>query len=237
VRMVMDYLQRKYGLDPVFNAAITPIGIKAKGGDDDPREILSERRIAYPNQLVRNLSKGITDPVGVMDLEAINCDHISLPKDYDTIVAANLNRGGYYLTHVVFALQRMHENGCNFFSKQQDTALREQAAQGMFIIINDPATTPDLRSESVAFLLDMGRRDLVQPTWITQIASEQLPNGGWQSGGNDPDADHATILALWSLLQYTYPNAPNEPMIRRPGDIKYLPSTDKPTLPKNVVPT
>lgn len=215
-RLIMDSLQRKYGLDPQFNGAVKPIEFVA-GRGASPDEFAADRRIAYPDQLIKRLPPNVTDPPTLMDIMAVNCDHIPLSVDFNKLIQTNFDLGGYYLTHVMFALQRMRENSCSYFSAQDETQLRDKVAQGMLALINQPDTIPDLRYESVAFLLDMGRSDLVQPAWIAQIASEQQTGGGWRPDNIRPNTDHASMLALWSLLEYTRPNAPYEPMIHHPG--------------------
>lgn len=215
-RLILDYLQRKYGLDRRFSATVTPITFAEQSGED-PDEYAALRRIAYPNDLVDKLSPRLTDPVTLMNITAANCDHIPLPKDFKNLPETNIDKGGYFLTHVMFALKMMKDNSCSYYSEADTTKISNQVAEKTTALITRADTIPDLRYEAIAFLLDSGRRDLVQEAWMGQIIAEQQPDGGWRLDKLQPNSDHTTMLALWALLAYTQPDVANEAMIRRPA--------------------
>lgn len=218
IRLMFDYLERKYGIDQVFSAATTPILSPAIAQGQDPAQFMALRRIAYPDSLVTSLPDAQGDTQSQMLMAAANCDHIALPADYKDLVEHNLISGKYDLTHVELALKLLTENNCAYFTSPEIKDVRDRVAAGMAKLAANPETKADLRYESIALLLDMGRSDLVPHSWLLQIISEQLPTGGWSDsrGSNTPN-DHTTLLAVWTLLQLSHPTAPNEPMIRRPN--------------------
>lgn len=207
-RLILDYLQRAYNLDHVFSNEKTPIPPPQEL--QEAKEFSTFQRIVLPNQSVNTLPLDQADPMSQMMMQAANCDHIPIQPDFGELVVSNIRMGKYYLTHVAFSLQRMQENGCKYFSLQHEQAIRQEVTEGMSALVKDTRTSQDLRYEAIAFLMDIGHRDQIQKTSIDEMTQHQLPNGSWS---ND---DHTTILALWSLLEYTRPNTPKEPMIRIP---------------------
>ncbi len=211
--LLMDYLQRKFGLDSYFSA--TGKDIKPPTDPLDATEFQIHRRIAYPNQQINTLPMEGASPMRQMMMAATHCDHMPLPLEFDKLLQSNIDAGSYELTHVAYSLERMAENGCPL-PDEEDTQMRQQVAERMVSLATDQETIPDLRYESIAFLMHMHRRDLVQPEWIDQIVAQQQSDGGWKiTTGAQASSDHATVLALWALLEYINPDTPNEPVLRR----------------------
>lgn len=210
-RLILDFLQRKFQLEPVFSAQTTPI---MPPTDASAPQYAAVARIAYPNSLVSSLPAP-TNTIDSMTASAANCDHIALPANYADLVAQNIHDGGYGLTHVVFALDFMQDNGCQLSARL--TALKRQAIDGT-VALAATARDHDLHDEAVAFALYNGQRARLQPAEIWQIVHEQRQDGGWGGAATDTSLmDHETVLALWALLEYAHANIPQTPLIRRPG--------------------
>ncbi len=214
--ILLDYLQRSFELDPVFSAQNT----KPKIPTD---EIQAEKfrvyqRIAFPNELVDSLpTDDFPLPTARLLMAATHCDHIPLPADYQHLIQQNLEDGGYGVTYVAMSLQFLKENGCSL-PPGYDQRVRELVAPAMVVIIEDPDTIPDLRYEAIAFLMQLNRRDLVQPEWLERIVLEQQKDGGWKNVSHtDRSNDHATVLALWALLNYFHKDVAQEPVLNRPA--------------------
>ncbi len=217
--LLMDYLARKFELDSKFLAANRNFQLPTE--PQAAAEFQTYRRIAYPDQLVDSLPSD-NDPTNRMVMEALHCDHIPLPADFTQLIQSNTDAGGYQLTHVAFSLERMNENGCPL-PADQDQKLRDQLKVGMVDIIDNPntdpetGTGPDLRYEALAMLMHIGYRDQVKQSWIEQIIKEQSSDGGWKNRFDaTEDNDHATVLALWALLEYSQPGVASEPMLHHP---------------------
>lgn len=214
-RLILDYMQRKFKLDKELGKDGTvPITLTS-----DPRTYPNEidyvARIAFPDKLVRVVPKTSPSGVSLTNVYGANCDILPLPADFWSVMEQNVSKGGYFVTHNALALAFIKDNGCSIPPSEGD--LQTKVNDALVTLADDPKTIPDIRYEAIAFLQLNGRYDLVQPKWIDQIVSEQQNDGGWseQQSGTKPSA-HATLLALWALLEYNHPNKPYEPLIHRP---------------------
>lgn len=216
-RLFLDYLQRKFTLSDKTGVNGPPFDLS-----EDPRtypqEIHYIARIGYPERIVTAAPKHeLDEAVEVTNIYSSNCDHLKPPPNYWDIVEQNIKAGGYYLTHVALAMEFMEENNCDL--PPNITDINQRVVEGMVKIADDPSQPSDLRYEAIAFLLLRGQRDLVQSRWIDQIISDQQTDGNWINDYNDRSGDtHTTLLAFWSLLEYSRPSAPDEPIIRRPSN-------------------
>lgn len=205
-RFILDYLYRRYSIDPIFSAKITPIISNARSNDAQ-REFNALQRIAYPDKLVTNLGSSPS-----LLMEAANCDHIALPKNYSQQLQAEADKGAYSLTHAALAVKVAEELGCNVLSANQ---INSQARTGMITLASDINTPADLRYESIAFLGLTGHQSDVKTEWLQQVRLEQQSDGSWQPGSVPGiQTDHTTTLALWALLS-SRNSSSAEPFIRR----------------------
>jgi hypothetical protein len=210
-RLILDFLQRKYQLLQVFSAQKTPItGWIFHQKYTNIYDALW--RIAYPDQVTKDIDYTGNDSIDLMLVLAANCDQLSIPSDYAGLLQKNADAGGYATTHVVFALGFMQDNKCQLPSNA--SSVRAQVLASMTAMLDDPQVTPDLRYEALAFLQEYGTGVTIQPKYIDQVLKEQNANGSWSPEVGSPPTDHATVLALWALLLYARPHAPNEPIIR-----------------------
>lgn len=216
-RVFFSYLQRKFDLDPVLGATGSPINVN-RDPRTYPEHVNYLVRIAYPNEVVRETPRSgeLDSNVKITNIYSANCDHMDLPANFWTVMDESVRMGGYFVSHVALALEMMESNKC--VTPPIATSIDNEVALEMRKIVNDPSTVADLRYESIAFLLMRDRRDLVKQEWINQIVSEQREDGTWaqEAGGNKVDF-HSTLLALWSLLEYSRPDTSEEPLILRPS--------------------
>ena len=213
-RLILDYLQRKFDLDPKLGAAGTPILIP-QNTQTYPLEIHFLERIANPDKFVSVQPRSSLEGISYTNVYAANCDHTPLPSDYWSVVRNSLNAGGYNLTHIALALAFIQDNGCN---KPPDIGdIDEKLISGMVAIAKDNTRNMDLRFEATAFLMLSGRYDQVESNWIDTIVATQDKDGSWADKLGQATTDHTTVLALWALLEYEHANKPYEPLIRRPS--------------------
>lgn len=140
---------------------------------------------------------------------ALMCDKIPLPDDYFGLLEQQTQLGRYFLTHAALSLQWLKENGCITDQTRADKLknLQTELLSKLIVEVEQPS---DLGMEAVAVLLYIGGRDKLNPQRITNIINTQLPDGGWPLGKNSAKQahDHATVHALWALLEYANPKAP-----------------------------
>ncbi len=214
--LIVDYLDRKFSLGPTFSFANRHVMPPAEELDAEDFKI--HKRIVQPDQLVDKLPYNEASPIRKMMMAAAHCDHIPLPPGYYQLLQQNLDLGGYNMTHVSYSLERMEENGCSL-PIQQNKELRETVTARMVELIKRSDINAELRYEAVAFLINMGRRELVTTDVVDKIIAEQQADGGWKISSDKPSSsDHATVLAVWAILEYSQPEAPKVPVIRKlPG--------------------
>ena len=216
-RVFYSYLQRKFDLPKEIGAHGPPIDLY-ENPRNYPEQIHFLARIAYPEKIVKVApSLGELDSnIKITNIYSANCDHTALPKNFWPTMEASTNAGGYEAAHVALAFAFMKDNGCNLAPNSQD--LKQRSLDEMVQLAVNTNTIADLRYEAIAFLLMDGRMDLVKPEWIDKIVLEQREDGGWSSevGGYKID-NHSTLLAYWSLLEYSRPTTPYEPLILRPA--------------------
>lgn len=209
--LLINYLQRKFALDPALSAS-RELPPQTEG---EAARYQVYHRIIAPNDLPSSLPLADEAPVDQMVMMAMHCDHIALPAHFDQLVSRSIAAGGYSLTHAALSLQRLRENGCSL-PGDQINKLRQRATTSIAATVGDKGPQSDWGYEAVALLFDSGRRDLVRPSWIAQIAQQQQADGHWGGSVGTNGNDHTTVLALWAVLAFTHPNAPNEPMLRPP---------------------
>ncbi len=216
-RIFFSYLQRKFDLPAVLGTQGPPMDLH-----EDPMTYPEQThflaRIAYPDRVV-NLppnKAGLDDNAKITNIYSVNCDVMPLPNNFWATMKQSVTLGDYYMAHVALALAFMKDNDCLVPPIAAD--MKSEVEQNMVKLADNPATIADLRYEAIAFLYLSGRSDLVKSNWIDQIVSEQRQDGGWSEkiGGTKVDY-HATLLALWALLEYSRPDTAYEPLIQRPA--------------------
>ncbi len=151
--------------------------------------------------------------VNVITIPALYCDQIPYPMAYTSILESGRRAGGYELTHVGMALRWIDENGC---TSPMDAGFEPTVANDIAELVDPTDGVTDLDMESTAFLMYMGRRDLVREDMLVAIVDAQRPNGGWSDDSSDPSltsAWHPTSMALWALLGQHEPEVEMSPMI------------------------
>lgn len=211
-RILFDYLQRSYELNPKLSVAKSPFDVPQKE-DSQSVEIRYLARIAFPDKVMKEKPKQEPEDISLTNIYAANCDNLPLPVKFWPTMQEQYRAGGYYLTHVALAFRFIKDNGCTI--PDDAKVLESQTNRGMVAIASNPDTEADLRYEAIAFLLAAGERNEIKQEWIDKIASEQLSKGGWAvKKGNKIADDHATLLAMWALLQYSRQDVEYQPLIR-----------------------
>lgn len=211
-RLFLDYLQRKFNLDPSLSATQNPFQVR-EDPQTYPQEVNFLTRISYPDKIVTVAPRSIVDGPALTNIYSANCDHMALPTNFWPTMEQNYQAGGYSMTHVALALAFMKDNGCQIPPSHAD--LKPKVIEAMTKLAGTPSTSADLRYEAIAFLGLSDAADHIENKWIEAIATDQKPGGSWVDGNDVQNSDHTTILALWALLEYTHPNMPYEPLIHR----------------------
>ncbi len=212
--MVLHYLQRKFSLGKQYEFSnffetypITDVKGKAL------ERMVNPKAAATVNEL-GTLAKGKTLLDNLSNTSyamncALMCDKIPLPPDFFALVQQLTELDRYFLTHAALSLQWLGENDC-LTNSEEAKKLQKRQHELLTKLIVSLGKPTDLQMEAIAILLYTGGREYLQPEWINVISNRQLPDGGWPLGemSSNKTHDHATVHALWALLEYKYPDAP-----------------------------
>jgi len=137
-------------------------------------------------------------------LKSAYCDLYPVDNNFLNILEGEAIKGKYNLTHALLSLQWLKENGC---VNKEDVKNLEQSLIAKHIeLIESADEFDDLTIEAVAFVQYCGYHHLVKEEWIQKIIAIQQKDGGWKWNSKNNNTDtHPSISALWSLLEWQYP--------------------------------
>jgi len=154
------------------------------------------------------------DPMGRATARALHCDRLGLPDDYLTTLRDLAGRGRYALTHAVLAARWTVENGC--LTERQVETFQQDTLNHIEAMVDRIGVVTDLGIEAVAILDYGGARNRIRQSWIEAITATQRDDGGWAAAPDLATSNpHTTYLALWVLLEETFPHPKVVPMIPR----------------------
>ncbi|QQS29271.1 MAG: hypothetical protein IPM47_20985 [Sphingobacteriales bacterium] len=212
--MVLHFLQRKFSLgkEYEFSNFFETYPIKDAKGKALERMVNPNAGATSAELGVMSKGTSLLDNLSNTSYAmncALMCDKIPLSPGYFALLEQLTDLDRYFLTHAALSLQWLEENNC-LTNREEAQKLRKKQHELIAKLIDKLGKPTDLQMESVAILMYIGGREYLQPEWINLISQKQLSNGGWPLGEmsqNNPH-DHATVHALWALLEYLHPEAP-----------------------------
>ncbi len=217
VYAVLNYLQRKFGLDQCYAVQSTLDVERHEYSDSSSMHLFY--RMLYPGYIPdQKLEIDGTDLLHLMS-RALYSDIYPLEASfYDELMAVLdeeieiFGRPGYGATHVILCCQWMRELGTDQafpqLADQWDTF-----ASTLVDIAEIEGYSTDLAFEAMAFLHYIGYGHLVQDEWIKKVLSLQSPEGAWAYEPGEDNNGHPTVLAIWLLLEESLPNVEPVPWI------------------------
>jgi hypothetical protein len=214
--VVLDYLQRKYGLpaDLAFHSLYA--------GPLDTDRLRVWGRMVGENRLVNEASLGSLTPdpgVEPMVMHALYCDRYPPPANYGQLLERMAARGDYELTHASLVLKILRDNRCDL-PGATGAGLAEKIRLEMRELVDRAPRDPryqelDVRYEALAFLQDFSADRSIPDAQFTKLVREQQRDGGWKPQPDQPSRPHPTVLAVWVLLARGHPDAPEIRFARR----------------------
>ena len=213
---ILDYLQRKFGLDEKYAIANTcPPERLSERLNEDNREmaVLMGRMVDPAHRVPREVIDATDNPIMRTMARALYCDVYPVDAVFVDETLDVLDRASppgnkladYVKTHYILSLHWMVENICAE-AFPQIAAARERFADILVAIAEKEKMKTDLGFEAIAFLYYLGFSDRVSEAWVSQVAAVQFPSGGWVYEPDLQDTDmahgHATVLAVWVLLEH-----------------------------------
>ena len=149
------------------------------------------------------------DLINYFMFKSFNCD-VFLP---DTFLVQKLKEGlligGYDLTHALISMHWLKQFDCleeNAILEKEIKELQETFWNKLPVMAKTEKN-PDLRYESIAIALHTNKKINLSDE-VQSILREQEKGGSWYNQGlSDASREHTTILALWALLEWRYPEA------------------------------
>ena len=221
VYALLDYLQRRFQLDPRYRiGAAFP---EENHPDYDRDMIALVKRLAAPD-FVADLERIEAEENWLMEFmaRAMYCDHFPVDEAFEPTLLAGYEEDlerpepGYIATHIILCFQWLLELGCSVYGDDLD-ALFDDFADTLVAIVEREEAETDLAFEAMAFLYYIGYGDHVRPEWIDVMRALQRPTGGWGYRPQDGEHGHPTVLALWVLLENALPDAPRVPWLLGAG--------------------
>lgn len=218
VYALLDYLQRRFGLDDRYT--INRAFPRNLWPDyDQPMADLFGRLLHPKYRISKTALEEGEHWITRFMLRALYCDLFpadqafleELLEKYQEDLARPAM--GYGATHVILCAQWLRERGCDAALPDLESYWESFADTLVAIVIQEQART-DLAFEAMAFLYYIGYGERVRPEWLQSIRDLQRLNGAWAYNPQDPDHGHPTVLALWVLLEDALPDAPRPPWIR-----------------------
>ena len=146
-------------------------------------------------------------------LKSIYCDKFPVDESFlDTLLIAS-QKGKYTLTHALWSLQLMEENGCLKSMKKGEEVV-DQIAKEVAKMVDQSSFKDDVAIEGICFLYAMNRTDLIDPTWVNIMVGHQASDGGFfRTPKNSLTNCKTTVLALWCMLEFESNGFKTEPWI------------------------
>lgn len=211
-RGVLGYLHRRFGVRFALADGRAADDPGTESGEPQSRAILArmEDRDAPTDAAA---IAGLASQTDRMTAVALHCDRLPLPANWLEVLRAAGRACGYALTHAALASQWSVENGC--IDVAAAAPVQAELADALVALVEDrgrlaetlPASA-DVWMEAVALLTYLGLPDSVSPEWIASILADQRADGGWAPASGKTTSDpHATVMAIWSLVEALHPNA------------------------------
>jgi hypothetical protein len=212
--IVLDYLQRRYGLGAEFAFENT-----YKSGLDADK-LRTWGRFVGMTTAVNEASLGSLDNPGIEELvmHALYCDRFPLPASYDGLLNRFIEQGGYELTHAVLALKLVRDHGCAVGSSAVADPERRLVSALHALLLRAPAEPRfeelDVRYEALAVLLDFLNDQDLPAQALARVRAEQQSDGGFPAAADQPSSPHPTVMAVWALLGESRRSAAPVPFAR-----------------------
>ncbi|MCB9713037.1 MAG: hypothetical protein H6712_04235 [Myxococcales bacterium] len=197
MQIFLDVMYRRHSVEDFATAAARYDEIIA-AIPDPPIDAFAFRRILHSSQqLTAEELAQIAPGVNEVTVPAMYCDILPLAPDYAARLQSDAALGSYELTHVVIALEWMHELGC---TAPVDAAFVDQVILDDLALIEPSDGLSDLELEAAVFGTMLAGPELLPPDLVDAVLAGQLEDGTWPTlPTQTTGAWHATGVALMLL--------------------------------------
>lgn len=200
--LLAEYMQRAYGWQTSLRVADI---LHSAPVYDDERGMALFARLHETKSSIS--CRDIKAQTGLQQLMAwsINASTCKPDKTFSDMLWQYTRSGGRDLTHAALCLAWLQEQGMTTTVENADSLQRYQVAS-LTSLAQVEGYNTDTGLEALLGLIRLGHSRDIQPEWIAAVLQAQHPDGGWPrtTEANESSDMHATLLALWVLLDYSH---------------------------------
>ncbi len=202
--MLGTYLKKKFPEVPAFQKRVDHDQILENAPQIKNFRRIIDGKVGFTIEDLNSVGSSIDK----LTLRAIHCDLYPPHNKYLFEVEEVSRKGGYYLTHALWALEFLKDNQCDTQWGDKFDEVEEQIVSEVVHFIESADFYRDEVIEAIAFLYSSGNGHAVKTEWVNQVAFNQAEDGGWHRVAMNQDTNSkTTMLALWVLLEASYPNS------------------------------
>ena len=158
-------------------------------GRDFYEEAIAIQKKSKKNKLIEN---------------SIQTNGTLIDEKFLDFLEAQINSGGYQLTHAVIALIWLRENQC-IINEKRTKGMINTSINLLLELAKKERYNTDIGIEAMAVLCYSGNYKKIKPFMISEVLKVQKANGSWAHSPETTITDeHTTILAFWLLLGVEY---------------------------------
>ncbi len=215
--VLLDYMQRKYGLHERYSLKATRAPHLAEASSEDLGHL---KRLTDPEYKVALSVIEEASPFERLVLKALYCDvypaEISFLDEMNTMIQEGMSP---FLPTLAIAYLWLYDHRC-FFGEPKLMLVRDALAVKFRNHLRDNGLNAPMSGQAMALLFEIGHGDMVEEDWLTTAAKAQNEDGSWDAAlggeGTGKVNGMTTTHMLWALLEHAQPHAPDTAMIR-PG--------------------
>lgn len=204
-----QYVQRKFDLDPISDRKL--------------QSEISKSHPFYPflklvpgaNVSVEpSVFSGANGDIDRLTLKSIYCEEFPVSNTFTDSLLVSATKGKYSLTHALWCIQLLEENGC-FNSLKNAESTKNEIVDKVHNLVASSGFKDDIAIEAMCFLYSVGNASMVKSEWINIMLSHQATDGGfYRTAKNSMTNSKTTVLALWCMLEAKTKGTKSESWIR-----------------------
>ena len=212
--LIVQYLERAYGIHTSINPNKLLQSLPVYDDEKEQIRFFSKLYGGHANITKKeiNAQKGL----GQLMAWSINADIYKPDATYSKMIWGYSQAKGRDITHAALCLAWLKEQNMSKYITDVDSLERYQV-QELLALAKEEDYSSDTGLEALVGLARLGHSDLIKPEFIARILSAQHKEGSWPLLANEDVSfsEHATLMALWVLLDYYHQGIVKEQWILR----------------------
>ncbi|OFY87615.1 MAG: hypothetical protein A3F72_13545 [Bacteroidetes bacterium RIFCSPLOWO2_12_FULL_35_15] len=199
--LILDYLIRKYEIPLSIDKSKVKNAFNENGLNSSFDFFYG---IIEPEAIKTVVPDTFNNPMEQSLIRALLCKEKPVDEKFLDFLEAQINSGGYQLTHAVIALIWLRENQC-IINEKRTKGMINTSINLLLELAKKERYNTDIGIEAMAVLCYSGNYKKIKPFMISEVLKVQKANGSWAHSPETTITDeHTTILAFWLLLGVEY---------------------------------